>query len=77
MAEREATLFVQGGCIEAAIVDASDGGVGVIVADPASLSLGQAVEFQELDPPGAKRAARITHIEPTDFSLTRVGLQWV
>jgi hypothetical protein len=74
MAEREATLFVQGARIEAAVVDVS--GVGVIVADPKPLRIGLELEFQELDPGSPKRRVKVTHIAPTDFSLIRIGLQW-
>ncbi len=77
LTEREAMLYVGQESIEAAIVDESAGGLGIVVEVVGRLAPGLTVEIEEEGSGSKRRAAKITHIKPDELDVVRVGLEWV
>lgn len=76
LSEREARLYCGGAVIAAAIVDESAGGLGVIVAETGTLVPGTILEIEEIGAKWPRRQAKVTHVDPEEMKLFRVGLEW-
>lgn len=77
LAERDATVYIDGEGYESVIIDESMGGVAILLPRNVAVRAGQQLDVEEIGVPVGRKLARVMHALPEEPGIQRVGLEWL